>query len=184
MRRASIDPPDDSQDPDRAGAVDGDHLVPPPSGGPPTGGRAAGDDPPRAARRHVPVTFAWSLNEGFAITLRPGAAPADLADLLRLIPAGVVFTEAFGDLEVVLAFRGEPGPPPPPAASPPSDPPPAPMPPVPASRPARRPAGRRGRPAPRSPESPGPWEVPAGPGRDPAGAAVRPTAAPAGDERR
>jgi uncharacterized repeat protein (TIGR03917 family) len=53
--------------------------------------------------------MSWRPETGFEITLRPGAAPDDLADRLRLIPPTMLFTEAFGDLDLVLVFRGEPG---------------------------------------------------------------------------
>jgi uncharacterized repeat protein (TIGR03917 family) len=99
-------------------------------------GRPEPSPPARPRRpRHVPVTLSWQTGVGFEITLRPGAAPDELADRLRVIPASMVFTEAFGDVDVVLVFRGEPGAPAPAA----------PVAPRPDSGPARRRSAARTR---------------------------------------
>src|SRR5262245_59756890 len=39
------------------------------------------------------------------ITLRPGAAPADITTAMTALPEHSFFTEAFGDVDLVLVFR-------------------------------------------------------------------------------
>jgi len=42
------------------------------------------------------------------VTLAPGSSPAELAEQIARLPAGLEFVEAFGDLRLVLVY-GVPG---------------------------------------------------------------------------
>nr|WP_238428327.1 hypothetical protein [Frankia nepalensis] len=46
------------------------------------------------------------------LTIRPGADAIDLVAALAALPPGAIFTEHFGDLDVVLVFRHNPAGPP------------------------------------------------------------------------
>jgi uncharacterized repeat protein (TIGR03917 family) len=54
---------------------------------------------------------AWSAGDR-ELTIRPGADALDLVAALAAIPAGAIFTDHFGDVDIVLVFRQNPAGPP------------------------------------------------------------------------
>ncbi|ABW14891.1 conserved hypothetical protein [Parafrankia sp. EAN1pec] len=64
--------------------------------------RTPGGDSPLAATR--------TTDSGdHTLTIRPGADVGDLAAVLGAMPADAVFSEHFGDVDLVLIFRQDPG---------------------------------------------------------------------------
>ncbi len=55
------------------------------------------------------VTVRQSHSGDYEVTVRPGADPFDLTSALTAVPVDAVFTEALGDVDVVLIFRAIPG---------------------------------------------------------------------------
>ncbi|WP_131788001.1 hypothetical protein [Protofrankia symbiont of Coriaria ruscifolia] len=55
------------------------------------------------------VTVRRSRSGDYAVTVRPGADPADVSSALGTVPVDTVFTESFGDVDITLIFRIIPG---------------------------------------------------------------------------
>ncbi|WP_371390928.1 hypothetical protein [Protofrankia sp. BMG5.30] len=55
------------------------------------------------------VTVRRSHTGDWEVTVRPGADPVDVSSALVALPVDTVFTEALGDVDIILIFRMIPG---------------------------------------------------------------------------
>jgi uncharacterized repeat protein (TIGR03917 family) len=58
------------------------------------------------------VTVRQSSTGDYEVIIRPGASPVDLTSALLAVAVDTVFTDAYGDVDVLLLFRSIAGTPP------------------------------------------------------------------------
>ncbi|WP_239348320.1 MULTISPECIES: hypothetical protein [unclassified Frankia] len=58
------------------------------------------------------VTVRQSPTGDYEVILRPGASPVDLTSALLAVSVNTVFTDAYGDVDVLMLFRSISGTPP------------------------------------------------------------------------